>query len=207
MVPTTTMDFITDFVKTPTIKNIRFEYDFIEKYKKGWANAPYAPTFVTADAVVVQSGHILVIERGQLPGKGLLALPGGFVKSHQTVKQASIDELTEETGILLADGPKSKDITKHLLERSIVDREIFDAPDRSLRGRTITTAFLYRLDDTKPLPKVKGQNVPLDESGGKRIVETRKAFWMPINDARAQTWRWFDDHHAIIDTMLGRMKD
>jgi len=197
-VPPSTFKFLESFMNTDAYSALTDEYDFLEDYKRGWAKAPYRPTFVTVDAVVVQSGHILVVERGALPGKGLWALPGGFVNEKERLEDAVIRELIEETGIK---------IQPQVLKGSIRAKEIFDDPDRSLRGRTITTAFLIRLDDTKPLPKVKGQNMPLHESGGKPVVETAKAFWLPINEARSQSARWFEDHHAVNDTMLGLIKD
>lgn len=197
-VPDSTFDFLKEFRETPEYSQLRDEYNFMERYKKGWEAAPYPVTFVTVDNVVIQSGHVLVVERGQLPGKGLWALPGGFVNQKETLQQAAVRELLEETGLKMA---------PTLLEGYIKAKEIFDDPNRSLRGRTITTAFLIRLDDTKPLPKVKGMNVPAYESGGRKIVETAKAFWLPINDARARSEMWFEDHHAILDTMLGMIKD
>lgn len=207
-VPLTTYDFLSSFINTEDFKTLKDEYHFIEKYKSAWKMAPYAPTFVTADAVVIQSGHVLVVKRGALPGKGLWALPGGFVKQHQTVQQAAIEEVVEETGLRLAEGKKALEITKSILEGSIKGSHLFDAPQRSLRGRTITTAYLMRLDDTRPLPKVKGQFAPPEDVGGRTdVVETADAFWVPISDARAWSEHWFEDHHAILDTMLGMIKD
>lgn len=205
-IPTVTKVFLEDFITTPTHTALRDEYAFIKEYKEAWAVAPYAPTFVTADALIIQSGHVLVIERGQLPGRGLWALPGGFVKPKQRVKDAAIDEAMEETGIKLADGKRWKEITKDILRGSVVDWEYFDDPDRSLRGRTITFMFLIRLDDTKPLPYVSGQLVPLDEEHGGQ-VETRQAFWLPISEARANPQNWFEDHHGLVDAGLGMIKD
>jgi bifunctional NMN adenylyltransferase/nudix hydrolase len=207
-VPETTWKFIEQFKKTGIFNDLQAEYRFIKKYREQFAQMKYEPTFVTADAVVIQSGHVLVVKRGALPGRGLWALPGGFVKSKQTVQQAAITEVVEETGIRLADGKKAEEITKQILAGSIKAKEIFDDPNRSLRGRTITTAFLIRLDDTKPLPKVKGQFAPLEDTGGvEGVVETADAFWLPIADARATSQNWFEDHHAILDTMLGMIKD
>lgn len=170
--------------------NLVAEEKCIRDYKERWASAPYAPTFITADAVVIQSGHLLVVERGQRPGKGLYALPGGFVNQKERVRDAAVRELIEETGLKVPEA---------VLKGSIRATETFDHPDRSLRGRTVTYASLIMLDDTKPLPRVKGQNVPAHESGGKEIVETAKAFWMPLSQARRQPELWFEDHWHIIN--------
>lgn len=179
------------------LDSLREEYAYYEEYKRAW-RGPYAPVFVTADAVVIQSGHVLLIERAQLPGKGLLAIPGGFVKSHQRIEDAAVDEVIEETGISLTTGKRALEVTKQMLHGSIQAQKVFDAPGRSLRGRTITHAFLFRLNDLKPLPIVAGQNVPLEETGGVEVVETTSAQWVPIAEALRQKERFFEDHYDIL---------
>lgn len=197
-VPLTTYKFLQEFEGSAEHQQLIAEYAYLEKYKQAWKAAPYSPTFLTVDTVVIQSGHVLVIERANQPGRGLWALPGGFVNQKETLKEAAVRELIEETGIALQ--PQT-------LANLITAKEIFDDPGRSLRGRTVTTAFLLRLDDTKPLPRVSGQNMPLHESGGVPIVETSRAFWLPISVARASSARWFEDHIHIMETMLGLIKD
>lgn len=204
-VPPTTASFLERFMGTDECALLRREWDFVRAYKAAWSVAPYEPIFSTTDAVLVQSGHVLVVVRGAFPGEGLWALPGGFVDALERLITCVVREIMEESGIRLAEGKRAEEITRSMLLGSIKDKEIFDKPDRSSRGRTITTAFLMQLDDTKPLPKVKGMNMPLHESGGKVIVETRKAFWLPIADALRQSDRWFEDHHAILETMVARL--
>lgn len=207
-VPGTTWEFLCNFMNRAEYSTLREEYTFNKEYKSQFNSLKYEPTFVTADSVIIQSGHVLVVQRGALPGKGLWALPGGFVKSHQTLLQAAICEVIEETGLKLADGKKAKEITESILAGSVRAKENFDDPNRSLRGRTFTTAFLFRLDDSKPLPTVKGQFAPLEDTNGvEGIVETADAFWLPISVARANSDKWFEDHHAILDVMLGMIKD
>lgn len=197
-VPAVTNGFIQSFKASPTFAKLKQEYDFIKAYQKAWESAPYAPNHVTADAVVIQSGHVLVVERAMLPGRGLWALPGGHVKGNQRLQEAAIAELTQETGIKVPEA---------VLIGSIKNWENFDYPWRSTRGRTFTTAFLIRLDDTKPLPRVRGMLAPLEDTGGKKVVETKRAWWMPIAEARAHSECWFEDHHAILETMVGKIKD
>lgn len=205
LVPASTLRFLDRFSQTLPFSELVFEYEFIKNYKKSWESAPYEPIFVTTDAVVIQSGHILVVERANMPGRGLWALPGGFLKPKDRLRRGAVRELVEETGIRLAEGKKSEEITDQILSGSIRDKEMFDHPDRSLRGRTLTMAYLFRLDDTKPLPKVKGMNVPAYESNGQTIVETADAFWLPINEALEQTSMWFEDHLAIIEWAVNTM--
>jgi bifunctional NMN adenylyltransferase/nudix hydrolase len=68
-------EFMHSFMLGETFRSLLEETEFLTAYPAQWGRGP----FVTADAVVVQSGHILLVERGRAPGKGLLALPGGFV--------------------------------------------------------------------------------------------------------------------------------
>lgn len=184
--PTATIIFLDRFVKTTEFKNLKEEFQFINKYKEAWKNAPYPPTFVCVDACVVQSGHVLVVVRDSQPGKGLWALPGGFVEQNERLIDASVRELVEETSIGLSTAQ---------LYGSITDKEIFDHPDRSLRGRTITTCFLFSLKDTTNLPKIKPQ-----------AGEVQKVMWVPIALALGNHDMWYEDHHSIVETMIGRLK-
>ncbi len=53
----------TDFMR------LKSEHDFIDDYKRMWADAPHPPVFITTDAVVIRSGHVLVVRRKGHPGK------------------------------------------------------------------------------------------------------------------------------------------
>lgn len=44
-------------------------------------------------------GGLLVVRRGREPGRGRLALPGGFVELPETWQEAGARELQEETGV------------------------------------------------------------------------------------------------------------
>lgn len=63
----------------------------------------YPHPSVTTDSVVFgfdgRSLHILLIERGIEPYKGMWALPGGFLKMDETADQCAMRELREETGV------------------------------------------------------------------------------------------------------------
>lgn len=153
------------------------EYQMIKKYKEAWKAAPFPPTFMTVDAVVVQSGHILLVKRGDMPGKGLWALPGGFLNQEETMLDGAIRELKEETKIK---------VPVPVLKGSIKSSHTFDAPNRSQRGRTITQAFYIDLGFAKDLPKVKGGD------------DAKKAFWIPLNEVVKNRDRFFEDHFDII---------
>lgn len=179
-VPDALLPSLHAFVASSPGEGLKQEYDFIELYKKGWENAPFEPTHVTVDTVVVQSGHVLLVKRGAQPGKGLFALPGGFIQPTETLLNAAIRKLKEETQIK---------VPVPVLFGSVKNQEVFDAPFRSMRGRTITHAFHIVLRDEPELPKIKG--------GG----ETANCFWLPLAQLDSSTL--FEDHYYIIQKMLG----
>lgn len=154
------------------------EYQMVKKYKEAWKAAPFPPTFMTVDAVVVQSGHILLVKRGDMPGKGQWALPGGFLNQDETMLDGAIRELKEETKIK---------VPVPVLKGSIKGSKTFDAPNRSARGRTITQAFHIDLG-VGELPKVKGSD------------DAEKAFWVPFKDVKQE--KMFEDHFHIIDNFI-----
>lgn len=180
-VPAATLSFLREFKETEVFKDIVHERDVVAKYRKSWERAPYAPTFITTDAVVIQSGHILLVTRGSAPGRGLLALPGGFLEQDERIIDGVIRELREETKIKVA-GP--------VLRGSIRETQIFDHPKRSSRGRTVTNAALIVLPDG-PLPKVKGSD------------DAIKAAWYPLGELSSEMF--FEDHFDIIEYFKARV--
>ena len=174
-------DFLGEFMLEETFKALLEEAEFLAAYPAQWGKGP----FVTADAVVVQSGHILLVERGRTPGKGLLALPGGFVNPAERIRDAAIRELREETAI--SDGKGQ--IPPAMLASFIEDARtrVFDAPNRSLRGRIITHAFLFRLPERRKLFSVKGGD------------DAAHAQWYRFGDLSPEML--FEDHWAIIEEM------
>jgi bifunctional NMN adenylyltransferase/nudix hydrolase len=175
--------YLIDFRQTDDFEFLKEEFTFIEKYKAAWDKSPYPPTFITCDAVVVQSGHLLLVQRRAAPGAGLWALPGGFVNQEETIEHAVLRELREETKLK---------VPVPVLKGSIKDDRVFDHPMRSLRGRTITSAFLIELNPG-PLPPVKGGD------------DAAKAKWFPISEVMDMSERLFEDHADIINYFLGRV--
>lgn len=173
-----------EWMKTETFKALLEEYQFIRQYRKKWEGAPYPPTFVTADAVVMALGHILLIRRKLNPGKGKLALPGGFVNADESIEKACLRELREETSL---------EIGYKELKGSIKMSQVFDHPLRDPRGRVITHAYMFELN-VKELPGIKGGD------------DASEAFWYPLYKMEEQENQFFNDHAQIIKYFINRMR-
>lgn len=179
-VPDTVRARLKAWIRTPEYANLCKEFKYIADYKRSWEGSPFPPTFVTVDAIVVCSGHVLVIKRKINPGKGLYALPGGFIRENEKIERAMLRELKEETGIR---------VDSLILESSIVASKVFDHPDRSLRGRTISHGYYLKLKDGR-LPEVKGGD------------DAASAEWIPLMDVAKNERRFFDDHSHMITYFL-----
>lgn len=182
-VPAPVFDMLDAFRRSsPAYGELVAEHRFLQDYRAAWKDAPYPPTFVTTDAVVVHSGHVLLVRRRAAPGKGLWALPGGFVGQDEALLDACLRELREETRLR---------IPLPVLKGSIKGAHVFDHPDRSQRGRTITHAFHFEFPAGE-LPQVRGGD------------DADKARWIPVSEALEMGPRLFEDHLHILSYFLGR---
>lgn len=181
MVPAAVHDFLMRFRKTPEYAELCEEYEYLRDYRAAWNNAPFPPVFVTADAVITRSGHVLLVRRAGLPGRGRLAMPGGFLEQHETLLECAVREAHEETGL-----SEATHLTKQLHAQAV-----FDYPDRSQRGRTVTHAFHFDLGIGQ-LPTLRAAS------------DAAEAFWMPLSEALNRPELFFEDHHAIIEHFLMR---
>lgn len=179
-----------EFTHSEVFKQLKEEYNHAVAEEKVYESLPYGMNFTTADSVVVQSGHVLLVKRGNLPGKGLWALPGVHVDQNETVLDASIRALVDETHLK---------VPVKVLKGSVKEVKLFDHPDRSLRARltqkfarTLTVAHYFQLDSSQPLPT----NV----RGGEGI---EKAWWFPFSEIRKMRDQLFEDHADILDYFIG----
>lgn len=174
--PAAVVHYLLGWLNLPFVASLREEHKRIEQGKKTWGTGP----FITVDAVVTAASHVLLIQRGRAPGKGLWALPGGFLEPRERVLQGAMRELHEETGLALFSST---------LEGALRGTAVFDHPDRSQRGRTITHAHWFDLGDCH-LPEVAGAD------------DAAAAKWVPVSELAAMEGELFEDHFMILDHLL-----
>ena len=127
---------------------------------------------MTADCVVVtreKEPQVLLIQRGNPPFKGCWAFPGGFMNMDETTEQCAIRELEEETGLKVSE---------------LQQIGAYSKVDRDPRGRTVTIAYLVRVD--KPVAVI-GQD------------DAAQAEWWPLS---ALPQLAFDHEDIMRDALL-----
>lgn len=177
MVPPEMIGYLRTWAKLPHYAEMVAEQRSNEEEDARWAGAPYPVTFTTVDAVVRCVEHVLLVKRKHRPGKGLWALPGGFLDVHERLLTSAIRELHEETAI---------GIPAATLERRLKEVAVFDHPDRAMRARTITHVHHFDLQDDR-LPQVQGSD------------DAERAQWTPIARLPSMEERFFEDHFHILD--------
>jgi len=182
LVPQSIVDIMTEWkVQNEKIfTELCKEFKFIENYKDQWKKAPYTPTFVTVDALVVCKGNVLLIKRGRNPGKNLYAMPGGFINEFEFLKDACLRELKEETKI---------DVDKTILENSIKQIKVIDNPYRDERGRIITHVYLIELN-LKNLPNIKAAD------------DASEVKWISLGEIDLLQNKFYSDHYQILKSLI-----
>jgi 8-oxo-dGTP diphosphatase len=111
---------------------------------------------VTVDIVIftIHAGalKVLLVKRGVPPFAGHFAIPGGFVLEEESLEQAALRELLEETGVA--------DVYLEQLYS-------FGGPKRDPRGRVITVAYFALIS--------------ADQSPLKAGSDAAEAAWWPLN--------------------------
>jgi 8-oxo-dGTP diphosphatase len=130
--------------------------------------------FTVRDAVL----QVLLVTRAYQPYRGRPALPGGYVLDGETLDEAAVRELTEETGI---DGRQL-----HLEQL-----RTFGDPGRDPRGRVVTVAYL-----------ALGPDLPAPQAG----TDAKDAFWRPVDRVLAEPGELAFDHAAILREALEKAR-
>ena len=165
------------------------DWNYYQEEKRKFSTYPYPETlqFCTGDALVECVGHILMVKRGGLPGRGTWAIPGGHKNRNETFDDCVFRELTEETNLRVAE---------KVLRGSVVAKRIFDSPTRGCGIPRITQVIhiVIKPDNSGKLPEFR----PADDA--------MECEWVLISDAlHNPKYAGFDDHSAIIMEMTGVM--
>jgi ADP-ribose pyrophosphatase YjhB (NUDIX family) len=116
--------------------------------------------YLTVDIVILTVRenllNVLVVERANKPYRGKDALPGGFLRAGEDLREAAERELAEETGL---DGG-----ALHLEQLAT-----YGTPDRDPRGRVVSVAYL-----------AIAPNLPIPTAGS----DARSARWEPADRVR-----------------------
>ena len=159
----------------PCYADLKAEFKVLQTERKKYGIGP----FVAGDVIIRTKNHVLLIKRKGPIGKGLYALPGGFLESNrrETHRQCAEREGFEETNM---------GVIGSTLAAAHRGFEVYDHPDRSVRGNVISFSHFYDLG-TDACPEVE----PGDDAG--------ETIWMRIEDLRSIEDRCFDDHFLQLD--------
>lgn len=167
LLPESTQKMVELWKTSPVYGALVKEYLFYRDYKKRYEGLKDPVTFTTVDAVILDhTNKVLMIKRKDFPGKGYWSLPGGFLGQDETLVQSVIRTVEKKTQIILS-------------ESMVYANRVIDNPNRSLRGRTVTHVFLFKLP--------KGFITPPNLS------------WFNINQLFLYEEQIFEDHKRIIE--------
>jgi bifunctional NMN adenylyltransferase/nudix hydrolase len=166
--------WISVWAQGPARDELTLESIAIRLYRQRWGTGP----FLSVHALVRSAGGVLLLRRDQRPGKGLWELPGDLLLPGEQPQDGAHRAFSEQTGI---------DITGY----APVDQRVFAHPDRSLRGRIATHAYLYEPDWGDAIPPVRPATPSLE------------ARWIPVGQIPSMEGSMFEDHFHVADQLLG----
>jgi bifunctional NMN adenylyltransferase/nudix hydrolase len=156
VIPQGTYVFLRQWVHTAQFELMRAEYKFmVKEYLPLFPKNPFTDDpqqFPCADGFMYHAGSVCLVQRGQMPGLGLWASPGGHKRAYQTFEEAMLDEVNQETQILdLNDW-----LTRDMLASFIRGEKMLDNPWRSNREVTFSMAYGLVIPAHYPRPAIKG---------------------------------------------------
>lgn len=99
---------------------------------------------LTADAVIVTDGEVILLERNHSPFEGSWVFPGGIVEQEETAQEACIRETKEEVGLTIT------------IEGFV---GLYDDPNRDERGNVSAAYRCTPISDDVPSPREEAYQV------------------------------------------------
>jgi ADP-ribose pyrophosphatase YjhB (NUDIX family) len=144
---------------------------------------------LTSDLVLfaVKTGklNVLTVTRANDPFKGMLALPGGFLKPGEEAMDAAMREMSEETGIASCG-----------ISNSIQYLNAYHAPGRDPRGRIVSFAFWALLPG-----RGDGNGQPPEPKGAD---DAASAEWIPLSELSSSGLAF--DHKDILTAAIFELR-
>lgn len=138
----------------------------------------YKNPIPTVDAIIQRGSDILLIKRKKDPFKNMLALPGGFVNENETVEEAIIREIREETTLEI---------------RLLEILGVYSDPKRDPRKHIMTIVFIGEIKGDKSIE-------------AKAADDASEIIWLSLELIEKNTFAF--DHKKIINDykewILGR---
>jgi len=179
VLPDAVSKFLIEWKRSEGYKYLKQEHLYCKQCREiTQGNAKFPVIIHTVDNVVEYASHVLLVKRGTQPGLDKWALPGGHINVDETLLQAARRELVEETGLLIDE------------EWTPIKQRTFDDPNRSNRGRCITTAFHWNNLNYDEHPVIAASDDATD------------AMWIKTYDLMQMRSEIHEDHYHIIDYFL-----
>lgn len=182
-----TLAYLQAWAKLPPYRMLQEQHAAVQPYQSQWGKGP----FLTADALVrvntPQGARVLMVRRGGVFGRNLLALPGGFVEPGERFFQAALRELFEETGLNLW-----IEQAKACFRGTLT----LDAPERSVRGRIVSQVHYFDLGDHKTPPEVRREG----------SSDAIAASWPLLAEIGEHQESVFEDHILAIEHFCGHFE-